>query len=145
MLAKRVLEGADKEFYELYSYRVLNERRRCGTSGKIVNMAEATVKIKINDEMIMAVAEGNGPINALDNALRKALLKVYSGIEDMRLVDYKVRILTPEQATKAVVRVLIESMDSKGARWTTIGISEDVIEASYQAFREAITYKLLRG
>ena len=108
-------------------------------------MAEATVKIKINDEMIMAVAEGNGPINALDNALRKALLKVYSGIEDMRLVDYKVRILTPEQATKAVVRVLIESMDSKGARWTTIGISEDVIEASYQAFREAITYKLLRG
>jgi 2-isopropylmalate synthase len=88
------------------------------------------------------VSEGNGPVNALDNALRKALLPAYAELEDMRLVDYKVRILTPGDGTEAVTRVVIESVDDEGRRWSTVGVSTNVIDASYNALHDAITFKL---
>ena len=92
--------------------------------------------------MIMTVAEGNGPVDALANGLHKALASVYGELEDMRLVDYKVRILTPEAGTGAMVRVMIESADRSGRRWTTVGVSSNVIAASYEALHDAITYRL---
>jgi len=92
----------------------------------------------------MTVAEGNGPVNALDNALRKALLPHFPELEDMRLVDYKVRILTPDEGTRAVTRVMIESRDADGARWSTVGVSANVIDASFNALHDSITYKLYR-
>ena len=91
----------------------------------------------------MTVAEGNGPVNALDAALRKALVAFYPQLGEMRLVDYKVRILTPDAGTAAVTRVMIESADPK-SRWATVGVSGNVIDASYNALYDAITYKLYR-
>ena len=92
----------------------------------------------------MTVAEGNGPVHALDSALRKALAPVYPALNDLKLIDYKVRILTPEAATAAVIRVMIESSDSHGHRWGTVGVSTNVIEASYHALNDSLTYRLLR-
>jgi 2-isopropylmalate synthase len=105
------------------------------------------VKLDVGGERFMTVGEGNGPVNALDGALRAALTPVYPTLEEMRLVDYKVRILTPEAGTKAVTRVMIESADGKphgagGRRWATIGVSANVIDASYAALHDAITWKL---
>ena len=93
----------------------------------------------------MQVAEGNGPVNALDAALRNALLPKFPALENMRLVDFKVRILTPQQATAAVTRVMIESSDETGHRWGTVGISPNIIDAAYAALEDAIVYKLLRA
>jgi len=92
----------------------------------------------------MSVAEGNGPVNALDAALRKVLNPVYPQLDDLRLVDYKVRILTPQAATAAITRVMIESADSHGEHWSTVGVSTNVIDASYNALRDSIVYKLYR-
>jgi 2-isopropylmalate synthase len=92
----------------------------------------------------MTVANGNGPINALDTALRKALMPVYPQLEDMNLVDYKVRILTPQAGTRAITRVMIESADSSGRRWTTVGVSSNIIDASFNALYDGITWKLLQ-
>ena len=93
----------------------------------------------------MTVETGNGPVNALDSALRKALLPVYPVLEDMRLVDYKVRILTPNAGTGAVTRVMIESAEGQGERWTTVGVSANIIDASYSALHDGITWKLFRS
>ena len=90
----------------------------------------------------MTVAEGNGPVNALDSALRQALAPTFPGLEHMHLADYKVRILTPDAGTAAVTRVIIESIDENGRRWSTVGVSTNVIDASYNALHDAITYKL---
>src|SRR5690606_35901720 len=90
----------------------------------------------------ISVGEGNGPVNALDQALRKDLGKYSPFIEDLRLADFKVRILT--SGTEAVTRVLIESMDGKGNRWFTVGVSANIVDASFQALTDSITYKLLR-
>ena len=92
----------------------------------------------------MTVAEGNGPVNALDAALRKALAPAFPELKDLRLVDYKVRILTPSEATGAVTRVMIESADASGHRWSTVGVSTNIIDASYNALRDAIVYKLYK-
>ena len=92
----------------------------------------------------MNVANGNGPVNALDIALRKALLPIYPELEDMRLTDYKVRILTPQAATAAVTRVMIESADRQDRRWTTVGVSPNIIDASFNALFDSITWKLFR-
>ena len=91
----------------------------------------------------MTVAEGNGPVNALDTALRAVLLTVYPEVADVRLVDYKVRILTPTEATGAVTRVMIESADGE-ERWWTVGVSTNIIDASFNALRDAIDYRLLK-
>jgi 2-isopropylmalate synthase len=142
LLARRALESVP-EYFSLQSFRVMDERR-WSARGDLVTLSEATIKVDVGDEHFMTVAEGNGPVNALDNALRKALTPVYPQLDDMRLVDYKVRILTPGAGTSAVTRVMIESADADGQRWSTVGVSANVIDASYNALHDAITYKLYR-
>jgi 2-isopropylmalate synthase len=100
------------------------------------------VKVAVGDELVMAVAEGNGPVNALDGALRKALIASYPDLVGIRLVDYKVRILTPQAGTGAVTRVMIESADADGRRWTTVGVSPNIIEASFEALEDSLTWRL---
>jgi 2-isopropylmalate synthase len=99
----------------------------------------------VKGEATMTVAIGNGPVNALDTALRKALLPHYPQLADMRLVDFKVRILTPQAGTEAITRVMIESADKNGERWSTVGVSPNIIDASYEALNDAITWKLLKS
>ncbi|MBI3452454.1 MAG: citramalate synthase [Rhodospirillales bacterium] len=140
LLARRML-GTVPEFFRLTSFRVITERR-FNVRGDLVTLSEATVKVEVKAAQAMTVAEGNGPVNALDGALREALIPVYPTLQDMRLVDYKVRILTPEAGTKAVTRVMIESADASGRRWSTVGVSANVIDASYNALHDAITWKL---
>lgn len=142
LLARRAL-GEVPEYFRCTSFRVLDERH-WNDAGEVVTLSEATVKLAVKTGPEMAVAEGNGPVNALDAALRKVLLPLYPSLEDLRLVDYKVRILTPGDATAAVTRVMIESTDGSGAHWSTVGVSANVIDASYNALRDSIVYKLLR-
>ncbi|MCX7863686.1 MAG: citramalate synthase, partial [Novosphingobium sp.] len=142
LLARRALEGVP-DYFSLQSFRVMDERR-WNVRGELVTLSEATIKLDIGKRRIMEVAEGNGPVNALDNALRKALTTVYPQLNDMRLTDYKVRILTPAAGTEAVTRVMIESRSSTGERWSTVGVSANVIDASFNALHDAITYKLYR-
>ncbi len=142
LLARRALESVP-EYFTLQSFRVMDERH-WNARGELVTLSEAVIKVDIGDQHFMTVAEGNGPVNALDNALRKALTAVYPQLNDMRLTDYKVRILTPGAGTEAVTRVMIESIDSAGHRWSTIGVSANVIDASFNALHDALTYKLYR-
>lgn len=140
LLARRLL-GQVPEFFTVESFRVLVERRY-NAVGDLVTVSEATVKVNVDGEVLISVGEGNGPINALDQALRKDLGKYSPFIGDLRLVDFKVRILT--SGTEAVTRVLVESMDGKGERWFTVGVSPNIVDASFQALIDSITYKLLR-
>lgn len=142
LLARKVLSSVP-EYFNLQSFRVIDERR-WNAKGDLVTLSEATIKLKIENRKIMTVAEGNGPVNALDNALRKALSGRYKPLKEIKLVDYKVRIITPGAGTEALIRVLIETEDADGSRWTTIGVSTNVIDASYNALNDSITYKLLR-
>ena len=143
LLARRTL-GDVPDFYRLNSFRVIDERR-WNARNELVTISEATIKAQVGGEEFMTVAEGNGPVNALDSALREVLLPLYPELEDLRLVDYKVRILTPSEATGAVTRVMIESADSQGTRWSTVGVSANIIDASYAALRDSIVYKLYRA
>jgi 2-isopropylmalate synthase len=104
-------------------------------------MSQATIKISVGQEEELTAAEGNGPVNAIDNALRKALSKFYPKIQEMKLVDFKVRVLEGSAGTAAKVRVLIESRDGKDI-WNTVGVSENIIEASWQALVDSIYFKL---
>lgn len=131
------------DFFDVQGYRVMGERR-WNAKGQLVNVSEAVVRLAIDGEPVMTVAEGNGPVNALDMAMRKALTPKYKALEHMRLTDYKVRILTPGEATKALTRVMIESRDDKGRVWTTIGVSPNVIDASFIALYDSITYLLMQ-
>jgi 2-isopropylmalate synthase len=140
VLARRVL-GTLPDFFQVENYRASVERRH-NAQGEEVTVTEAVVKIRIEDELLMSVAEGNGPVNALDLAMRKDLGKYSSRIEDLVLVDFKVRIL--DGGTGAVTRVLVESRDGSGERWHTIGVSPNIIDASFEALYESITYKLLK-
>ena len=143
LLARRTL-GDVPDFYRLNSFRVIDERR-WNARNELVTISEATIKAQVGGKEFMTVAEGNGPVNALDSALREVLLPLYPELEDLRLVDYKVRILTPSEATGAVTRVMIESADSQGTRWSTVGVSANIIDASYAALRDSIVYKLYRA
>lgn len=105
--------------------------------------AEAVLKIEVNGEVEHTAAEGDGPVNALDNALRKALLRFYPELSETKLVDYKVRVLDEQEATAAKVRVLIESSDGEDT-WTTVGVSTNIIEASWQALCDGLNYKLYK-
>lgn len=136
--------GQLPRYYELQSYRALNEYR-LDEKGRAFDVSEATVKLIVKGEQVMSVAEGNGPVNALDAALRKALTPHYPQLEAMHLNDYKVRILTPSDATAALTRVMIESRDDQGRTWNTLGVSHNVIDASYNALFDAITYHLLKA
>ena len=140
LLARRTLETVP-EYFKLQSFRVLDERR-WNARGLLVTLSEATIKVTVKGNHAIEVAEGNGPVNALDNALRKALVPFYAELADMQLVDYKVRIMTPSEGTKAMTRVVIESSNADGDRWSTVGVSTNVIDASFNALYDAITYKL---
>jgi 2-isopropylmalate synthase len=124
-----------KRFFELEGFRVAVERRE----DKLIS--EATIKVKVQGKSIHTAAEGDGPVNALDNALRKALEPHFPGLKKMHLVDYKVRVLDSKAGTEAKVRVFIESQDQKRA-WGTVGLSPNIIEASWEALVDAIEYKL---
>ncbi len=106
-------------------------------------ISEATIRLTVRGKEEHTAALGDGPVNALDNALRKALEEFYPVLKEMHLTDYKVRILNPETGTKAVTRVLIESSDKKDS-WGTVGVSENIIEASWQALMDSIEFKLLK-
>jgi len=127
-----------REFFNLKGFRILIEKNENGEQ-----RSEATIRMEVNDMVEHAAAEGDGPVNALDNALRKALTKFYPEINEMKLSDYKVRVLNAGDATAAKVRVLIEST-SDGDSWGTIGVSENIIEASWQALTESISYFLMQ-
>jgi 2-isopropylmalate synthase len=141
ILARRALDELPK-FFDIISFRTEVERR-LNALGDLTTISQAVIKIDISGESTMQVAEGNGPVNALDAALRKALIPRFPELEGMRLVDFKVRILTPQQATAAITRVMIESSDNSGHRWGTVGISPNIIDAAYAALEDAIIYKLL--
>ncbi|NGP18748.1 citramalate synthase [Devosia aurantiaca] len=140
VLAHEVL-GTLPSFFEVEHYRAMVERRH-NAQGEEMTVTEAVVKLRIDGELLMSVAEGNGPVNALDQALRKDLGKYSALIEDVELADFKVRIL--DGGTGAVTRVLVESRDASGERWVTIGVSPNIIDASFEALYESITYKLLK-
>jgi len=143
LLARRVL-GKVPRYFTVDSFRVMVERRH-NARGKLVTISEATVKVFINGdtEPLWSVGEGNGPVNALDMALRKDLGRYQKHIDGVELVDYKVRILTG--GTEAVTRVLVESHDTtSGARWFTVGVSPNIIDASFEALLDAINYKLMK-
>ena len=141
LLARRIL-GRVPEFFKVDSYRVMVERRYDAV-GNLKTVTEAIVRVEVDGEEKMSVAEGHGPVNALDIALRKDLGKYQREIEDLELTDYKVRILNG--GTEAITRVLIESRDTTGERWWTVGVSDNIIDASFQAMMDSITYKLLKG
>jgi len=110
-----------------------------------VTESEATVRIKVKNEEFMNVEIGNGPVNALDKALRKTLVNFYPSLEYLELTDFKVRILSSEKGTDAIVRVIIETKDQDGSIWTTVGVSTNIIDASYNALREGLIYKLIKS
>lgn len=141
LLAQRTLTSVP-DFFQVESFRVMIERR-FDSHGRLKTVSEAVVKTIIDGEMLMSVAEGDGPVNALDIALRKDLGKYQHEIGDLELADYKVRILNG--GTEAITRVLIESTDASGARWWTVGVSENIIDASFQALMDSIIYKLLKN
>ena len=130
--------GQFKEPFSLLSLRVINEKTKDGQS-----ISQATIKISAGQEEELTAAEGNGPVNAIDNALRKALSKFYPRINEMGLIDFKVRVLEGSAGTAARVRVLIESRDGKDI-WNTVGVSENIIEASWQALVDSIYFKLCK-
>lgn len=141
LLARRTL-GTVPDFFSVESFRCMVERR-FDANGQIKTVSEAIVKVVVEGETRMSVAEGHGPVNALDIALRKDLGRYQSEIEDLELVDYKVRILNG--GTEAITRVLIESQDASGARWWTVGVSDNVIDASFQALMDSIVFKLMKN
>src|ERR1700722_3216199 len=141
LLARSVL-GETPSFFEVERFSV-NVERRFNAAGDLIAASEAIVKIKVHGEELISAAEGNGPVNALDLALRKDLGIYQRHIEDLELRDYRVRVF--QGGTDAVTRVLIEFGDASGARWSTVGVSGNIIDASFQALVEAINYKLVKS
>jgi len=137
ILIKRVMKKF-KDFFELEDFRVIIEKRKGGRMS-----TEATIKVRVGKEIEHTASLGDGPVNALDSALRKSLRKFYPKLAEMHLTDYKVRVLDEKEGTAARVRVLIQSQD-KTDSWWTIGVSENVVEASWQALVDSIEYKLLK-
>ena len=125
--------------FELIDFTVVVEHRQ----GRGI-LAEATVKVRVGDEVVHTAADGNGPVSALDAALRKALVDIYPALEDVRLSDYKVRILDSENGTSAAVRVLIDTKNG-AQQWSTVGASPNIIEASWRALADSMEYALLNG
>jgi len=137
IMVKRALKKF-KDFFLLEGFRVIIEKRK---KGRVVS--EAMVKIKVGKQSEHTSCEGDGPVNALDSALRKALRAFYPQVQKMHLSDFKVRVLDAKEGTAAKVRVLIQSQDERDT-WTTVGVSENLIEASWQALVDSIEYKLLK-
>ncbi|MDH5666920.1 MAG: citramalate synthase [Nitrospira sp.] len=137
-LLMRKAMGSHKPSFQLLGFRVIVEKKQDdGTP-----LSEATVMIKVSEVVEHTAAVGAGPVDALDHALRKALDKFYPQLREVKLLDYKVRVLAANKGTESKVRVLIESGDQKD-KWGTVGVSENIIEASWQALADSIEYKLL--
>ena len=141
LLARRTL-GKVPDYFRVEQFDV-NVEQRYNANGQQVTVALAVVKVDVAGERLISAAEGNGPVNALDVALRKDLGKYQKYIEGLKLIDYRVRILNG--GTEAVTRVLIESEDETGERWTTVGVSPNIIDASFQALMDSVFYKLVKS
>ena len=141
LLARRLL-GKVPRYFDVEKFDV-NVEQRINAKGERVTVSMAVVKVKVGGEALISAAEGNGPVNALDLALRKDLGKYQSYIAGLELTDYRVRILNA--GTEAVTRVLIESADEDGDHWTTVGVSANIIDASFQALMDSIVYKLVKS
>ncbi len=141
LLARRTL-GKVPAYFDVTQFDV-NVEQRENAKGERVTVTLAVVKVKVGDDNMISAAEGNGPVNALDLALRKDLGKYQKYIDGLKLVDFRVRILNG--GTGAVTRVLIESEDEAGERWTTVGVSPNIIDASFQALMDSIIYKLVKS
>jgi 2-isopropylmalate synthase len=138
-LLVRRMEGAHPSFFELLGFRVIDEHR-----GELMPMSEATVKVRVGERVEHTAASGTGPVNALDHALRRALEKFYPSLAEVRLADYKVRVITGSlSGTASLVRVLITSGDGR-AQWGTVGVSSNIVEASWRALVDSVEYKLVR-
>jgi 2-isopropylmalate synthase len=140
VLVRRVL-GEVPDLFDVERFSVKVERRH-NAVGQLTTVAEAIVKVRVGEDVLISAAEGNGPIHALDLALRKDLGRYQDLIADLELIDYKVRIY--QGGTDAVTRVLVEFRDASGERWSTVGVSPNIIDASFQALTDSITYKLLK-
>jgi 2-isopropylmalate synthase len=138
-LLVRRATGWDQDFFQLESYRVHIERR---TDEPVT--AEATVKVVVGGERRVTTGEGDGPVNALDSALRQALRPVFPQVADIRLTDYRVRVLDSADGSGASVRVLVETSDHHDT-WGTIGVHENIIDASWEALSDGIVVGLLRS
>jgi 2-isopropylmalate synthase len=136
LLLKRAT-GWEPDYFELETFRVISDHNGIAST-------EATVKVRVCGERVVATAEGNGPVNALDSALRQAIGKYYPSLAHIHLVDYRVRVLDTKLGTGAVTRVLIDTSDGEFT-WTTIGVSENIIEASWRALYDSIVYGLLHS
>lgn len=138
ILVKKSIDNFTKHF-ELISARTISEKREEAED----SLAEATVIVKVDGVTEHTAAIGNGPVNALDTAFRKALEKFYPSLKDVKLLDYRVRVVSTKQGTGSVVRVLIESSDGN-TNWSTVGVSENIVEASWKALVDSIEYKLMK-
>ena len=137
-LLVRRLRGGYQPYFELLGFRVIDEHR-----GSLMPMSEATIKVRVGDRVEHTAASGNGPVNALDGALRRALEKFYPSLAEVHLVDYKVRVIRSTlSGTASVVRVLITSGDGR-AQWSTVGVSANIVEASWRALVDSVEYKLV--
>ena len=126
--------GEDRPLFELETFRIISEKRAGGET-----TTEATIKLSVDGHRVISTAEGNGPVNALDGALRKAIGPHYPELKEIHLSNYKVRILDEHRATAATTRVLIDSTDGK-RMWGAVGVSENIIEASWQALVDGLEY-----
>ena len=141
LLARRAL-GTVPNYFDVTQFDV-NVEQRNNARGERVTVTMAVVKVRVGEENLISAAEGNGPVNALDRALRKDLGKYQKYIDGLKLTDYRVRILNA--GTEAVTRVLIESEDEAGEHWTTVGVSPNIIDASFQALMDSIIFKLVKS
>ncbi len=141
LLASRTL-GKVPEYFSIGRFRVMDERR-FNARGQMVVESEATVTLNVGSSSFHEVSVGNGPVNAVDTALRKALIKIYPSLNDVSLVDYKVRIIDSGSGTEATTRVLIECQGHQGQRWRSVGISTNIIDASVMALADALTWRLM--
>jgi 2-isopropylmalate synthase len=130
--------GQAKPLFELESFRIISEKRAEGGEGGKTT-TEATIKLRVGGERVISTAEGNGPVNALDNALRQAIGPHYPVLSEIHLSNYKVRILDEHRATAATTRVLLDSTDGKRV-WGSVGVGENIIEASWQALVDGLEY-----
>ena len=138
LLMRRAL-GTLRHYFAVIGFRVIDTKRH----EEDKPTSEATIQVKVGGKIEHTAAEGNGPVNALDHALRKALENFYPQLREMKLLDYKVRVLPAGKGTASVTRVLIESGD-KTSRWGTVGVSDNIIDASYHALIDALLYKLVK-
>jgi len=143
-LLVRKSAGLLPKWFELEGYRVVIERAGGSDDRLAADRSEGIVRLRLGHDRVVAVGEGVGPVHALDQALRRALVEVYPALQGIRLVDYKVRILDGREATSAVTRVMLTSADADG-EWTTVGVSDDIVTASWEALADGVAYGLLRA